>query len=89
MTSRFAQLHKTGYPTLVAVDTDDTVLGFACAGPHKPIAAYKHTVEDSIYVHPDHMGMGIGKALLVSIIKQAQLLGYKQMMAVIGYSDNH
>ncbi len=89
MTSRFTQLHKTGYPTLVAVDTDDTVLGFAYAGPHKPRAAYKHTVEDSIYVHPDHMGMGIGKALLVSIIKQAQLLGYKQMMAVIGDSDNH
>ena len=85
----FAQLHKTGYPTLVAVDTDDTVLGFAYAGPHKPSAAYKHTVEDSIYVHPDHMGMGNGKALLVSIIKQAQLLGYKQMMAVIGESDNH
>ena len=56
---------------------------------HKPRAAYKHTVEDSIYVHPDHMGMGIGKALLVSIIKRAKLLGYKQIMAVIGDSDNH
>ena len=89
MTSRFAQLHTTGYPTLVAVDTDDNVLGFAYAGPHKPRDAYNHTVEDSIYVHPDHMGMGIGKTLLISTIKQAQLLGYKQMMAVIGGSDNY
>lgn len=89
MTARFAQLQKANYPTLVAVDADEIVMGFAYAGPHKPRAAYKHTVEDSIYIDPDHMGMGIGQALLAAIIDQARLRGYKQMMAVIGGSDNH
>ncbi|MGB2107797.1 MAG: GNAT family N-acetyltransferase, partial [Candidatus Puniceispirillum sp.] len=65
------------------------VMGFAYAGPHKPRAAYSLTVEDSIYIHPDYMGLGIGKALLTVIIDQARLRGYKQMMAVIGGSDNH
>lgn len=90
MTARFAQLRNAHYPVLVAVDADELVMGFAYAGPHKPRAAYNHTVEDSIYIHPDHMGMGIGRALLATIIDQARLRGYKQMMAVIGGgSDNH
>ena len=88
MTSRFMQLHEMNYPTLVAVDTRDNVMGFAYAGPHKPRAAYNHTVEDSIYVDPNYHGMGIGKALLASVIDQAKQRGYKQMMAVIGGSDN-
>ncbi|MBT6415166.1 GNAT family N-acetyltransferase [Candidatus Puniceispirillum sp.] len=89
MTSRFTQLQIKHYPTLVAVNADDHIMGFAYAGPHKPRVAYNHTVEDSIYVHPDHLSKGIGKALLASIIDHAQRLGYKQMMAVIGGSDNH
>ena len=89
MAARFAELRNAHYPTLVAVNADELVMGFAYAGPYKPRAAYKHTVEDSIYIHPDHMGMGIGRALLISIIDQARLQGYKQIMAVIGGSDNH
>ena len=89
MAERFAQLHQTNYPALVAVDADNHVMGFAYAGPYKPRAAYSHTVEDSIYMHPDYMGLGIGRALLTAIIDQARLRGYKQMMAVIGGSDNH
>ena len=89
MAERFAKLREADYPALVAVDADNHVMGFAYAGPHKPRTAYSHTVEDSIYIHPDYMGLGIGKALLTAIIDQAQLRGYKQMMAVIGGSDNH
>jgi phosphinothricin acetyltransferase len=89
MAERFAKLREADYPALVAVDADNHVMGFAYAGPYKPRAAYSHTVEDSIYIHPDYMGLGIGKALLTAIINQAHLRGYKQMMAVIGGSDNH
>ena len=89
MTARFTQMHSANFPILVAIDANDKVMGYAYAGPHKPRAAYSHTVEDSIYIHPDYMGLGIGRALLTAIIDQAQLRGYKQMMAVIGGSDNH
>ena len=41
------------------------VVGFASLSPYKERAAYRTTVEDSVYVHRDHTGRGIGRLLLV------------------------
>jgi len=62
--------HAGGHPAIVAVDGDGdgTVLGFASLSPFKPRAAYAPTVEDSVYVHRDGRGRGIGELLLREIL---------------------
>ena len=49
--------------------------------------AYAHTCENSIYVHPDRLGRGIGKRLLAALIEEAAAGGFRQMIAVIGGAE--
>lgn len=87
MRTRFASLLAANYPILL-LKRGDAVLGFAYAGPHKARAAYSHTVEDSIYLHPDSAGKGFGQALLSALIAETKARGFKQVIAVIGDSAN-
>lgn len=88
MARRRALLVDKGLPWLVAEDADGSLLGYAYAGPYRTRPAYDWTLEDSIYIHPDAQGRGVGKALLSRLIAQCQDLGYRQMIAVIGDSAN-
>lgn len=88
MAQRFATLAAQDYPILVALGDEGNVLGYAYAGPHKLRSAYRFTVEDSIYVAPEALGKGIGRALLMALISSCEESGYKQMLAVIGDSEN-
>ena len=88
MLRRLSGLTKTGFPVLVACTSDDEVTGFAYAGPYKARSAYRFTVEDSIYVGPDHRRKGIGLALLMQLISECRQREYKQLLAVIGDPDN-
>lgn len=76
-----------GLPFLVAVSAGGLV-GFAYAGPYRVRSAYRHTVEDSIYVAPEATRQGIARALLKRLIDRCTVLGYRQMVAVIGDSGN-
>lgn len=76
-----------GLPYLVAED-DGMICGYAYAAPFRPRSAYRHTVEDSIYVAPDQNLRGIGSLLLSELIDRCTELGYRQMVAVIGDSGN-
>jgi L-amino acid N-acyltransferase YncA len=87
MARRRAEIVDRGMPYLVAVE-DGRVLGFAYASPYRPRAAYRHTVEDSVYVAPDAIGRGVGTALLAALIDTCTRLGFRQMVAVIGDSAN-
>jgi len=64
------------------------VFGYAYANHFRTRAAYRYTVEDSIYVAPYAMGHGAGKALLNELVVRSSKLGLRQMLAVIGDSDN-
>jgi L-amino acid N-acyltransferase YncA len=75
-------------PYLVAADEADKLLGFAYAAPYRARSAYRFSLEDSIYVAPDAGRRGVGRALLRALIDRSTLLGYRQMVAVIGDSDN-
>jgi phosphinothricin acetyltransferase len=86
MAARVAAVQEKGLPYLVA--EDEGVLGFAYAGPFRPRAAYRYTVEDSIYVAPGAVGCGVGKALLRAVIARCEALAMRQMIAVIGDSGN-
>lgn len=88
MLDRWQQRENDKYPTLIA-QIHGQVAGFAYAGNYKPRSAYRFTVEDSIYVAADHVGQGVGRAMLQALIDICIDAGYRQMMAVIGDSANH
>jgi L-amino acid N-acyltransferase YncA len=87
MAQRFAAITAAGYPYLVAADRI-SVLGYAYANYYRTRPAYRHSVEDSIYVAPDALGRGIGKALLSRLIDECAARNFRQMLAVIGDSAN-
>ena len=82
-----ADILAAGLPWLVA-ELDGTVTGYAYASRSRPRAAYRFTVEDSIYIHPGHTGKGVGGELLGRLIEACEARGARQMIAVIGGSDN-
>jgi phosphinothricin acetyltransferase len=86
MARRLRALLDGGFPYLVAEDAA-SVIGYAYAGPYRTRPAYRFSVENSIYVAPDAHGRGIGRALLDRLIIEAQARGFRQMIAVIGDSD--
>jgi L-amino acid N-acyltransferase YncA len=61
---------------LVATDHDGTVLGWAALAPVSDRCAYRGVAEDSVYVHPQHHGQGVGTALLERLIGNAEQAGY-------------
>jgi L-amino acid N-acyltransferase YncA len=73
---------------VVAEDAAGRVLGFAYASSFRPRAAYRYTAEESVYVHPDLIGQGVGKALVAEIIAVCEAMGLRQLVAVIGDSAN-
>lgn len=87
MAERREAVVARGLPHLVA-EADGRVLGYAYAGPFRPRAAYRYTVEDSVYVAADAQGRGVGRALLAELIARCEALGLRQMVAVIGDSGN-
>ncbi len=75
MAQRIAAVQVRGLPYLVAED-DGRIVGFAYAAPFRPRAAYRYTAEDSIYIHPDFLGRGIGKALVGRSLSSASGLAF-------------
>jgi phosphinothricin acetyltransferase len=86
--ARIAAVSALRLPYLVAEGEGGQVMGFAYASAFRPRPAYRYTAEDSVYVHPDHMGRGVGKALVAEVIAACAALGVRQMIAVIGDSAN-
>jgi phosphinothricin acetyltransferase len=80
---KLTALQQRGCPFLVAT-VNGLVIGYAYAAPFRDRAAYAGTCEDSIYIDPDHVGRGVGKALLAAAIEAAAAKGFVQMIAVIG-----
>jgi phosphinothricin acetyltransferase len=87
MDARRRAIADQGLPYLVA-EEGGRVLGFAYAAPFRPRAAYRYTLEDSVYVAPEAKGRGVGRAVLTAVIEACEALGIRQLMAVIGDSGN-
>ena len=84
---RLAHALREGYCWLVAAD-ETGVLGYGSYGPFRERSAYRRLVEDSIYVRHDLRGQGVGKELGAELIERATASGFRQMVALIGDSDN-
>jgi phosphinothricin acetyltransferase len=87
MTSRFTAKREAGFAWLVARDASG-ILGFGYYGPFRDRAAYRYTVEDSVYVREGVRGQGVGKALVGELLECARAQNFKQMLALIGDSEN-
>ena len=87
MTGRFRAISGRGWSYLVS--TDDTgVLGYGYYMQFRDRSAYRFSAENSIYVRDDVRGQGVGKALVVRLLAEAERAGFRQMIAVIGDSEN-
>jgi L-amino acid N-acyltransferase YncA len=85
MARRQRVLFEGGFPYLVA-ELDGAVAGYAYAGPYRARPAYRFSVEDSVYVAAEAHRRGVGRALLATLIVEAEARGFRQMIAVIGDS---
>jgi phosphinothricin acetyltransferase len=87
MARRRSEVLTNGLPYLVA-ETAAGVMGYAYASPFRPRPAYRFSVENSVYVHADARGQGMGTLLLAELIARCTDWGARQMLAVIGDSTN-
>lgn len=83
MRAKFRTLRERGYPWLVAVSPSGQILGYALLAPWKPKAAYRFTVENSIYLGPASTGKGLGTALMAELLDRGRAAGLKEVVAVI------
>ena len=87
MVARRVAVLGAGLPYLVA-ERRGTVVGYAYASQYRARPAYRHTIEDSVYVANGLGGQGIGGALLEALINRCEQGPWRQMIAVIGDSGN-
>jgi len=87
MEARRAGVARFGLPHLVA-EREGRVLGFAYASPFRLRAAYRYAAEDTVYVHPDAKGRGVGRELLAGVIEGCTRAGLRQLVALVGDSGN-
>lgn len=79
----FETKQKGELPILGVLNEDGELMGFGSYGPFRPHAAYKYSVEHSIYVDARFRGIGLGKAILQRLIERAQQQDYHMMIGVI------
>ena len=82
MLARFYALMSSGHPYIVA-EGEGTILGYAYAGPFRPRPAYRHSVEDSVYVTPEAHRRGVGRALLDALIARCTDLGFRHVRNIM------
>ena len=87
MRRRYEEVTRQGLPYLVAEERGE-ILGYGYCTLYRTRSAYRHTLEDSIYVKQGFQGKGIGKAVLRELIARCEALNYRQIIAVIGDSAN-
>ena len=87
MARRRDDVRSKGLPWLVA-QARGQVLGYAYANHFRPRRAYRFCLEDSIYLHPDARGQGVGRVLLAELLGRCEAAGARQMLAVIGDAAN-
>jgi len=87
MTERLRKVLGARLPYLIA-ERDGQLVGYCYATPYRPRAAYRYTVENSVYVAPDCVGLGIGRTLLAELLMICRTSGYREVIAIIGDSAN-
>ncbi len=87
MLARLEKIHSLGLPWVVALQ-EDKVIGYCYLTRYRERYAYRYTLEDSIYIAPAAQRQGAGNALLRHVIDWAETHGYRQLIAMVGDSNN-
>jgi phosphinothricin acetyltransferase len=87
MIARRRAVLDLGLPYLVA-DADGGIVGYAYATSFRARPAFRFTVENSVYIKAGRAGGGLGTALLRELIARCERGPWRQMVAVVGDSDN-
>jgi L-amino acid N-acyltransferase YncA len=88
LAARRREVLRHGLPYLAAEQAGE-VVGYCYAAPYRARSAYRFTIEDSVYIDAGRVGQGIGRALLSRLIDICEQGPWRQMIAVIGDSENH
>ena len=83
----FATRTQLGYPVIVS-EEHGVVTGYASFGDWRAFDGFRHTVEHSVYIHPEYQGKGLGFALMERLIAEAKRIGKHVMVAGIE-AQNH
>ena len=78
---------RSGGRAVVVVEVDGVVAGFASISAFKARAAYRPTVENSVYVDRDFQRQGLGRILMEAIIDRARLFGFHSVIARIAQGN--
>jgi L-amino acid N-acyltransferase YncA len=84
---RMQNILAQGYPYFVA-ELANKVVGYSYASSYRPRPGYRFCVENSIYVDPAYQRRGIARQLMSTVIDACTAQGFRQMIAVIGDSEN-
>lgn len=87
MAVRVRAVTGAGLPWLVA-ERGGALLGYAYASAYHVRSAYRFAVQDSVYVAEEAMGQGVGRALLQALVDRCTAMGYRQMVALVGGTEN-
>jgi phosphinothricin acetyltransferase len=77
------------FAAIVAIDEsgpEKEVVGFGALSPYKDRAAYRTSVEDSVYVRRDRSGEGIGSLIVGELLHVAANSGFHAVFARINAS---
>jgi L-amino acid N-acyltransferase YncA len=85
--ARRADVLRLGLPYILA-EIDGTIVGYSYATAYRARSAYRYTIENSVYVAQGMGGRGIGRLLLSALIDRCGDGSWRQMVAVIGNSEN-
>ena len=81
-----ARIASSSLPFLVA-EVEGAVGGYAYLAPYRDRPAYRHTVENSVYVAPEATGRGTGRALLERLLEEGERAGVREVIAIIAVTD--
>lgn len=82
-----AEHQREGFPVYAALNDAGEVVGWSSLSRFKERRGYRFSAEDSIYIHPQWRGQGIGKLLLPPLIAAARTMGLHVIVAGIS-GDN-
>ena len=84
--AKIRRITAAGWPFLLAI-RGGQIAGYCYATQFRDREGYRFTCENSIYVHVDWVGRGVGKQLLQTLLPRAASCGFRTMVAVIGGAE--
>jgi L-amino acid N-acyltransferase YncA len=67
----------------LVAEINNEIIGYAYYGVFRARAAYRHTVESTIYLSKNFKGRGLGLPIYSALIDSAKNKGFREMLGVI------